>query len=107
MPRLGRRKASVTMPTTVVCRPDIVRPDVIDRGYAKELLTQVYRATGEADLETLARLITDDFEFTLEASSVEATAYVGAAGFLQAVGEWRAAWRAYRATPRRFRALAD
>lgn len=80
---------------------------VMDSASAERLLLRVYRATSEADVATLAELITDDFEFNLESASVEATAYVGAAGFLQAVSEWRAAWRAYRAVPLRLQALGD
>jgi ketosteroid isomerase-like protein len=79
----------------------------MDAAAAEKLVGAVYLATSEADTTTLAGLIAQDFEFRLEDTSVEATAYVGAEGFLQAVREWRAAWRSYRATPVRLRAFED
>lgn len=79
----------------------------MDAKAAELLLTTVYRATSEADVVSLAGLIADDFQFNLEDTSVEATAYEGARGFLQAVSEWRAAWSAYRAVPLRLRVFGD
>jgi ketosteroid isomerase-like protein len=85
-----------------------MRQGGIDREFrSEELLARLYDATAEADVDALRALIADDFEFALESTSPEATAYVGADGFVQAVCEWRAAWDSYRAVPVRFREVGD